>query len=136
MRARPISTAVGILVALALLPPAVAVAAPRAADDGGDRDRLAARMDRGCNFAPRPRCGHIRVPLDRQHPSAGSMRIAYELFPRRQVHRPLLGTIVAVEGGPGYSSTGSRGYYRDLFRPLRPQARSRVRPLRHADRGP
>ena len=118
MRGRPISTAMVILVAWVLLPPAVAAAAPRAADDGGDRDRLAARLDRGCNFAARPRCGHIRVPLDRQHPAAGSIRIAYELFPRRQVQRPLLGTIVAVEGGPGYSSTGSRAYYRDLFGPL------------------
>ena len=81
MRGRPISTAMVILVALVLLPPAVAAAAPRAADDGGDRDRLAARLDRGCNFAARPRCGHIRVPLDRQHPAAGSIRIAYELFP-------------------------------------------------------
>lgn len=31
---------------------------------------------------------------------------------------PGLGTIVAVEGGPGYSSTGSRAYYQDLFSPL------------------
>ncbi|MDQ3105621.1 MAG: alpha/beta fold hydrolase, partial [Actinomycetota bacterium] len=29
-----------------------------------------------------------------------------------------MGTIVAVEGGPGYSTTGSRTYYRDLFEPL------------------
>jgi hypothetical protein len=117
MRGRPIPMAVVVLVALALLPPP-AFAGTGAADDGGDRDRLAARMDHGCNFAPRPRCGHIRVPLDRHRPAAGSIRIAYELFPRRQVNRPLLGTIVAVEGGPGYSSTGSRAYYRDLFGPL------------------
>jgi pimeloyl-ACP methyl ester carboxylesterase len=126
MGGRSIPTAGVAIVAMALLPPAAisataaapVAAAPTAAEGDGDRDRLAARMDRGCNFAPRPRCGHIRVPLDRHRPASGSIRIAYELFPRRQVNRPLLGTIVAVEGGPGYSSTGSRAYYRDLFGPL------------------
>src|SRR5262245_42665048 len=147
MRGRPILIAVTVLVALALLPPAAsalpessarsdsaatrqssaiprtsaaqaAYTDPKATRGGGDRDRLAARMDRGCNFAARPRCGHIRVPLDRSRPAAGSIRIAYELFPRRQVKPPLRGTLVAVEGVPGYSSTGSRAYYRDLFGPL------------------
>jgi pimeloyl-ACP methyl ester carboxylesterase len=122
MRGRPIQAIVVSLVALALaLPTAPGVAAFTTRDGGDpptDRDRLTAQRDRGCNFAPRPRCGHIRVPLDRQRPAAGTIRIAYELYPRRQVRRPLLGTIVAVEGGPGYPSTGSRAYYRDLFGPL------------------
>jgi pimeloyl-ACP methyl ester carboxylesterase len=119
MRGRSIQAAVVTLVALALVPPTAAASASRAADDPPvDRDRLTARLDRGCHFAPRPRCGHIRVPLDRDRPAAGTIRIGYELYPRRQVHRPLLGTIVAVEGGPGYPSTGSRAYFRDLFGPL------------------
>jgi pimeloyl-ACP methyl ester carboxylesterase len=117
MRGHPIQLAVTALLALVLLPPPAALAATDERPEA-DRDRTAARLDRGCDFAPRPRCGHIRVPLDRQRPAAGSIRIAYELFPRRQVNRPLLGTIVAVEGGPGYSSTGSRAYFRDLVGPL------------------
>jgi pimeloyl-ACP methyl ester carboxylesterase len=116
----PIRATIVALAALALMPLAPGTAAPThdAADPPADRDRLAARPDRSCSFAPRPRCGDVRVPLDRRHPDAGMIRIAYELYPRRRLDRPLLGTIVAVEGGPGYSTTGSRAYFRDLFGPL------------------
>lgn len=58
------------------------------------------------------------VPLDPKDAHAGKIRLTYEIIPRRDQARPLLGTIVAVEGGPGYSTTGSRSYYRDLFDPL------------------
>jgi pimeloyl-ACP methyl ester carboxylesterase len=71
-----------------------------------------------CGFDRRTKCGHIVVPLDRSALTRGHLRIHFELTPRRDKHRPSLGTIVAVEGGPGYSSTGSRNYYKDLFRPL------------------
>ncbi len=62
--------------------------------------------------------GHIRVPLDRADPAAGHTRIGYEIIRRRDRDRPGLGTILAVEGGPGYSTTDSRTYYRELFGPL------------------
>ena len=48
----------------------------------------------------------------------GKIKIGFELHPRRDRSRPLLGTIVAVEGGPGYSSTDSRSWFIDLFKPL------------------
>jgi len=53
--------------------------------------------------------------LDPTDPTLGTVDVGFEL------HRALgetVGTIVAVEGGPGYSSTGSRDYYLDLFEPL------------------
>ena len=64
------------------------------------------------------RCGHVGVPLDRLAPAGEKIRIGFELYRRRDRGRPALGTIVAVEGGPGYSSTDSRDYFLELARPL------------------
>ena len=64
------------------------------------------------------RCGHVGVPLDRLAPAGEKIRIGFELYRRRDRGRPALGTIVAVEGGPGYSSTDSRDYYLRAGRPL------------------
>jgi len=83
-----------------------------------DRDRIVSAEQPGTCHDPGVSCGHLRVPLDRRDASAGTVRLHYELYPRSDRSRPLLGTIVAVEGGPGYSTTGSRTYYRDLFEPL------------------
>ena len=57
-------------------------------------------------------CGNLRVPLDRTDPAAGTMPINFEWHPAEQASA---GTIVAMEGGPGYPSTGSRDYYLELF---------------------
>ena len=67
----------------------------------------------------RARCGHIKVPLDRADADLGKIKIGFELYPRKNRSRRKLGTIVAVEGGPGYATTGSRGSYLELFAPLR-----------------
>lgn len=63
-------------------------------------------------------CGQVMRRLDPAVKSSKRIGIAYELYPRRDRSKPSLGTIVAVEGGPGYATTGSRSYYLDLFRPL------------------
>jgi pimeloyl-ACP methyl ester carboxylesterase len=57
-------------------------------------------------------CGSLRVPLDRADPAAGTIPINFEWYPAEQA---AVGTIVAVAGGPGYSSTASRDYYIELF---------------------
>lgn len=44
------------------------------------------------------------------------LRIEYERYPRPVGSQPSLGTMVAVEGGPGYPTTGSRSYYVELLR--------------------
>src|SRR5688500_798174 len=64
------------------------------------------------------RCGHVSVPLDRLAPAGERIRIGFELYRRRDRGRPALGTIVGVEGGPGYSTTDSRDYFLELARPL------------------
>jgi pimeloyl-ACP methyl ester carboxylesterase len=69
--------------------------------------------------APTARCGSISVPLDRTGVMPGRLRIFFERYPRRDRRRPSLGTMLAIEGGPGYSTTDSRDYYLDLRGPLR-----------------
>lgn len=64
------------------------------------------------------RCGAVSVQLDPADPAAGELEIGYELYRHRDRSAPAAGTIVAVEGGPGYASTASRDGYLDLFGPL------------------
>ena len=64
------------------------------------------------------RCGRITVPFERSDPSLGSTRVGFAVRARGDLSRPSLGTIFAVEGGPGYSSTGSAKYYTRMLRGL------------------
>jgi pimeloyl-ACP methyl ester carboxylesterase len=65
-------------------------------------------------------CGSIEVPLDRRDPSSEKVvRVGFELYRRAEVDRPSLGTLVFMEGGPGYSSTSSRFWYLRLAGDLR-----------------
>jgi pimeloyl-ACP methyl ester carboxylesterase len=63
-------------------------------------------------------CGHVRVALDPAGQVPGSIDIALALLRRVDRRVPPEGTIVAVEGGPGYPSIGSRSLYRTLYAPL------------------
>jgi pimeloyl-ACP methyl ester carboxylesterase len=65
-----------------------------------------------CEDAEGAWCGKLRVPFDRADPAAGTIPINFEWYPAEQAP---VGTIVAMEGGPGYPSTGSRDYYLELF---------------------
>jgi pimeloyl-ACP methyl ester carboxylesterase len=57
-------------------------------------------------------CGNLRVPFERSDPAAGTIPVNFEWYPAEQAP---VGTVVAMEGGPGYPSTGSRDYYLELF---------------------
>lgn len=63
-------------------------------------------------------CGSITRPLDPAGQVPGTIEIGFEFYPHRNAGQPATGTMVAVEGGPGYPSTGSRGSYWGLFYPL------------------
>ncbi len=73
---------------------------------------------RECPSIPHARCGRVEVPLDPRVPELGTTSIGFVLYPPRHDDLPPLGTIVAVEGGPGYSTIASRWWYRDLYRSL------------------
>ncbi len=64
------------------------------------------------------RCGRLEVPLERAEPSLGTTPIAFALRRRVERNRRSQGTIVAIEGGPGYSSKGSAETYVHLFADL------------------
>ena len=72
------------------------------------------------NAGPRFRCGRIAVPAVRGDPSIGEQSIFFAVLPREKAAKPAVGTIVAVEGGPGYASTNfdSAKSFRAVFGPL------------------
>jgi pimeloyl-ACP methyl ester carboxylesterase len=72
-----------------------------------------------CNTVYTGYCGSIERPLDPNGRVRGTVTIGFEYYPRRDPSLSLLGTILPQEGGPGYSSTGSRDFYLGLFDPLR-----------------
>lgn len=75
--------------------------------------------------AARPlRCGHVTVPMRRVDPSLGSTGIGFAVRPRGDRGRPSLGTILAVDGGPGYASTAAP-YVRSVAAALAPLLRRR-----------
>jgi len=70
------------------------------------------------------RCGHVVVPLRRADPGLGATRIGFALRPRSDRRQPSLGTIFAVDGGPGYASTAAE-YVRSVGAALAPLLRRR-----------
>jgi pimeloyl-ACP methyl ester carboxylesterase len=91
VRALLACAAVGLVAATALPPAAGAVELHR--------------CDLG---AARPlRCGKVTVPWRRADPALGTTKIAFAVRPRGDRSRPSLGTVIAVDGGPGYSSTAA-----------------------------
>jgi pimeloyl-ACP methyl ester carboxylesterase len=74
---------------------------------------------------PRPfQCGRIAVPVRRGEPSLGTSKVAFAVRGRVNRERPALGTIVAMDGGPGYASTAAP-YARSLVAALGPLLRRR-----------
>jgi pimeloyl-ACP methyl ester carboxylesterase len=100
-----------ILLAALLVPPLAAATGPRL---------------RSCDLGlPRPfRCGHIVAPLRRADPALGTTRVAFALRLRSDRSRPSLGTIAAMDGGPGYASTAAP-FSRSLVAALAPLLRRR-----------
>jgi pimeloyl-ACP methyl ester carboxylesterase len=63
-------------------------------------------------------CGRLDRPLDPSDAIPGRISIYFEFYPHTDPGESL-GTLVATEGGPGYSTTESRDDYLALFEPLR-----------------
>jgi len=63
-------------------------------------------------------CGTLRVALDPAGQVPGSIDLAIAWLPHANRSVRAAGTIVAVEGGPGYPSIGSHSLYRGLYAPL------------------
>jgi len=72
-----------------------------------------------CNTVYMGYCGSITRALDPTGTVSGTISIGFEYYPRRDQSRPAIGTILPQEGGPGYSSTGTRDAYINIFNELR-----------------
>jgi len=74
-----------------------------------------------CNSDYLGYCGSIKRKLDPSGTVSGNITIGFEYYPRRDQSRTDIGTILPQEGGPGYSSTGTRDAYINIFEALREQ---------------
>ncbi|HUJ07921.1 MAG TPA: alpha/beta hydrolase [Streptosporangiaceae bacterium] len=78
--------------------------------------RVGRLLLRRCETTPRAFCGHVLVPLDYASADSPRIRIGFRWIPA--TGHPA-GTVLAVEGGPGYASTGTQFSYLAMLGPLR-----------------
>jgi pimeloyl-ACP methyl ester carboxylesterase len=72
---------------------------------------------RRCTDAP-AYCGKLPRKIDASGEVPGEITIGFQFYPHLDQEQPPLEPIIAMEGGPGYPSTGTRHAYLELFRPL------------------
>jgi pimeloyl-ACP methyl ester carboxylesterase len=69
-----------------------------------------------CGGDPTAYCGTLSVPLDYADPTADRISIAYRWYPASDPGGAPTGTVLPVEGGPGYPSIESvKGYYTVMY---------------------
>jgi pimeloyl-ACP methyl ester carboxylesterase len=100
----------------------LALAATFAADAGAATVEPARLHGCDLGLARKLRCGHVTVPLRRADPALGTTKVAFAIRTRSDRNRPSLGTIMAMDGGPGYAST-SAPFARSLAAVLAPLLR-------------
>ena len=62
-------------------------------------------------------CTRINVPLDYRDKAAGDIKLGFRWYPATNRQRRPEGTILAIEGGPGFPTTGSAPDYLGTFGP-------------------
>ncbi len=72
-----------------------------------------------CNSDYDGYCGQLKRPLDPTGGIKGTITIGFEYYPRFDQGAPARGTLLPQEGGPGYSTTGTRDAYLNIFGTLR-----------------
>lgn len=105
-----------VLVAGLLLAPAVLAAADALARRAQPASEAVVRP---CPGQKRVRCGSIEVPLYWSAPRRGSVHVHFKVYLHTDLSLPALEPIVAMEGGPGYPSTGSAASYLFMIGSLR-----------------
>jgi pimeloyl-ACP methyl ester carboxylesterase len=104
---RPLAAVIGVLLAVAVAP-----------SSGSARSfHLGALTLHRCPAGQPGWCGSIHRPLEPQRHAGPMIPIGFEWLPASSRGRAL-GTVVAVEGGPGFPSTGSIVEYRGIFASL------------------
>lgn len=101
-----------IVLVAGLLAFAAPAAAPAAAQTPAPRAQPApAAVIVPCPNQTRVLCGTIQVPLYWSAPQLGSLHVHFKEYLHTDASRPALEPIVAMEGGPGFPSTGSAASY-------------------------
>jgi pimeloyl-ACP methyl ester carboxylesterase len=95
--------------------PARTAQAPAAAPAASHPARIGRVPVHPCAKGWRLLCGAIRVPLDYSSAASPTIPIHFDWLP---ASGRAVGTVLAVEGGPGYASTGSGSLYRAMLGPL------------------
>jgi pimeloyl-ACP methyl ester carboxylesterase len=72
-----------------------------------------------CNSDYDGYCGQLKRPLDPTGAVKGTITIGFEYYPRFDQSTAARGTLLPQEGGPGYSTTGTRDAYLNVFGALR-----------------
>jgi pimeloyl-ACP methyl ester carboxylesterase len=114
---RPVTVCAAAIIALCACAPALAAARPAAATTltVGQLTLHRCGPHRGGDHGP-GWCTKVPRPLDPSLPGGPKIGIQTQWVPATDGHA--VGTIVAVEGGPGYPSTGSYDEYTGIFAPL------------------
>ncbi len=115
------ATVTATALALVALPGAAQAAGTRAAAAAGTATvRTATHIGsvrvRPCAKRSRLLCGGVRVPLDYSSAASPRIHLGFQWLPASGGHAT--GTVLAVEGGPGYSTTGSGSLYRAMLGPV------------------
>jgi pimeloyl-ACP methyl ester carboxylesterase len=93
--------------------------APESAPQSAPRTlRLGRLVLHKCATGPLTYCGGMAVPLDYASKASPNIHIGFIWLPATHVRRGK-GTVLAVEGGPGFASTGSEGIYNAMLGSLR-----------------
>lgn len=80
--------------------------------------RVGAPMLHRCATSPLTYCGSRAVPLDYSRAASPEIRIGFRWLPATATKHAKR-TVLAVEGGPGFATTGTEGAYRAMMGPLR-----------------
>jgi pimeloyl-ACP methyl ester carboxylesterase len=116
---RRLLTCALVLTTVAAVPGQTATAsASSAAGNRAASLRVGARTLTKCGSGPAAYCGTLRVPLDWQSKASPDIWVCYRWYPATGPGRPA-GTVLPVEGGPGYPSILSVAQgYRPMYGPL------------------
>jgi hypothetical protein len=81
--------------------------------------RVGSQVLKRCATSPAAFCGTLKVPLDWQSRGGPDISVCYRWYPATGSGRPE-GTVLPVEGGPGYPSILSVAPYgfRDMYGPV------------------
>jgi pimeloyl-ACP methyl ester carboxylesterase len=117
--AMAVGLAVTVVVSIAAMG-GVTPAAARVSSTTGRTITVGSETLTRCQSGPAAYCGKLAVPLDYSDPGGPKIRIAYVWYPAvAPVGGVAAGTVVPVEGGPGYPSALSvPGGYQVMYGPL------------------